>query len=295
MLYLHPYVTAKMTTIFRRVSVRPLVSLLIGIFSLLPGLGQALSLEGDMIQGGMVIGQTEPGSQVVFDGSRIRVSDEGVFLLGFGRDDKLNHTLSIERDGKVVEQRKITIGKRSYQIQRIDNLPKTKVTPPKRDWKRIKEETAQIKQARKLDDSRTDFLDGFIWPAKGRISGVYGSQRILNGEPRRPHFGIDVAAPKGTPVYAPAAGVVTLAHPDMFFSGGTLILDHGLQLSSSFLHLSRILVKVGDRVKQGDLIAEIGATGRVTGPHLDWRMNLRKARIDPQLLVPPMLAVKSEK
>jgi murein DD-endopeptidase MepM/ murein hydrolase activator NlpD len=243
----------------------------------------------------MLIGQTEPGNQVIFNGSSIRTSDDGVFLLGFGRDDKLNHSLTIKKDGAVLEQRKITIGKRSYQIQRIDGLPKSKVTPPKRDWKRIKAETAEIKKARKLDDPRTDFLDGFIWPSKGRISGVYGSQRILNGEPRRPHFGIDVAAPTGTPVYAPAAGVVTLAHPDMFFSGGTLILDHGLQLSSSFLHLSRILVQVGDRVKQGDLIAEIGATGRVTGAHLDWRMNLRKARIDPQLLVPPMPAVKSEK
>jgi murein DD-endopeptidase MepM/ murein hydrolase activator NlpD len=291
---LHPFTTTKIMTIFRPVSVRPILSLLIGILMFLPGVGQALSLEGDMLQGGMAIGRTEPGNQVIFNGNTIRVSEEGVFLLGFGRDDKLNHSLLIKRDGAVVEKQKIAIGKRSYQIQRIDGLPKSKVTPPKRDWKRIKAETAQIKKARKLDDSRTDFLDGFIWPSKGVISGVYGSQRILNGEPRRPHFGVDVAAPTGTPVYAPADGVVTLAHPDMFFSGGTLILDHGHQLSSSFLHLSRILVQVGDRVKQGDPIAEIGATGRVTGAHLDWRMNLRKARIDPQLLVPPMPAVKSE-
>ena len=240
------------------------------------------------MQGGMVTGVTDPANRVEFDGNPIRVSPEGVFLLGFGRDDELEHTLEIKRGGKTLERRELVIGKRQYQIQRIDNLPPSKVTPPKRDWERIKRETAQVKKARRLDDARTDFAEGFIWPSQGIISGVYGSQRILNGKPRRPHFGVDIAAPTGTPVYAPAGGVVTLAHPDMFFSGGTLILDHGHQLSSSFLHLNRITVKVGDRVRQGDKIAEIGATGRVTGPHLDWRMNLRKARIDPQLLVPPM-------
>jgi murein DD-endopeptidase MepM/ murein hydrolase activator NlpD len=248
----------------------------------------SLSFEGDFIQGGMVSGVTEPGNQVLYDGASVRVSPEGVFLLGFGRDDALKHTLEIKRGSETLERRELVIGKRQYQIQRIDNLPPSKVTPPKRDWERIKRETAMVKKARRLDDARTDFAEGFIWPAHGVISGVYGSQRILNGEPRRPHFGIDIAAPTGTPVYAPADGVVTLAHPDMFFSGGTLILDHGHQLSSSFLHLSRLTVKEGDRVKQGEKIAEIGATGRVTGAHLDWRMNLRKARIDPQLLVPPM-------
>lgn len=248
----------------------------------------ALSLEGDLMQGGMVTGVTDPGNQVLFDGKSIRVSPDGMFILGFGRDDDLEHRLEIKRGGKTLETRELVIGKRQYQIQHIDNLPPSKVTPPKRDWERIKRETAQVKKARRLDDARTDFAEGFIWPSQGIISGVYGSQRVLNGEPRRPHFGVDIAAPTGTPVVAPADGVVTLAHPDMFFSGGTLILDHGHQLSSSFLHLSRITVKEGDRVRQGEKIAEIGATGRVTGAHLDWRMNLRKARIDPQLLVPPM-------
>jgi murein DD-endopeptidase MepM/ murein hydrolase activator NlpD len=249
-------------------------------------------LQGDLIQGGMVIGETEPGNRVFYDGEPIRVSPEGLFLLGFGRDDALEHTLEIKKREETLERRKLVIGKRQYQIQRIDGLPPEKVTPPERDWERIKRETAMIKRARRLDDPRTDFDKGFVWPAKGIISGVYGSQRILNGEPRRPHFGIDIAAPTGTPVYAPADGMVTLAHPDMFFSGGTLILDHGHQLSSSFLHLSRLHVQEGNRVKQGELIAEIGATGRVTGAHLDWRMNLRKARIDPQLLVPPMPVIK---
>ncbi|MCU7866400.1 MAG: M23 family metallopeptidase, partial [Candidatus Thiodiazotropha sp. (ex Lucinoma borealis)] len=212
----------------------------------------------------------------------------GVFLLGFGRDDKLDHDLTVNRDGKLIEQKQVSISKREYRIQQINGLPPSKVTPPKRDWDRIKRETALVKKARRLDDDRHDFLTGFIWPAKGIISGVYGSQRVLNGVPKRPHFGVDVAAPVGTKVVAPADGIVTLAHPDMFYSGGTLIVDHGHQLSSSFLHLHKILVKEGERVKQGEPIAEIGATGRVTGAHLDWRMNLRNARIDPQFLVPPM-------
>ncbi|MES9990679.1 MAG: M23 family metallopeptidase [Candidatus Thiodiazotropha sp.] len=257
-------------------------------FFLLPISYAGVSLEGERVQGGMLIGKTEPGDRVRFNNQLIRVSPEGLFLIGFSRDDQLHHTLEVSRGGRQIETEQFTIGKREYQIQKIDGLPPSKVTPPERDWERIKRETALVKQARRLDDDRSDFMTGFIWPAQGIISGVYGSQRILNGEPRRPHFGIDIAAPVGTLVVAPADGVVTLAHPDMFFSGGTLILDHGHQLSSSFLHLHKILVKEGDRVKQGDPIAEIGATGRVTGAHLDWRMNLRKARIDPQLLVPPM-------
>ncbi len=236
----------------------------------------------------MVTGQVKPGDSVKVSGEPVRVSEDGVFLLGFGRDAPLESHVSVWRDGKELESRPIQIAKRSYEIQRIENLPKSKVTPPERDWQRIKKETALVKAARKLDDPRTDFIGGFVWPVEGRISGVYGSQRILNGKARRPHFGIDVAAPVGTKVVAPAAGIVTLVHPDMFFSGGTLIIDHGHQFSSSFLHLHKIHVKEGDRVEQGDVIAEVGATGRVTGPHLDWRMNLRSARIDPALLVPPM-------
>ena len=256
----------------------------------------AVTLEGEFLQGGLVVGRTQPGDKVMFDGAALHVSKQGVFLLGFGRDAELDHQLEVIRQGKRVERKAVAIGKRDYRIQRIDGLPPSKVTPPEQDWARIKRETAMVKKARARDDGRTDFLTGFVWPAKGVISGVYGSQRILNGEPRRPHFGVDIAAPVGTPVFAPADGIVTLAYPDMFYSGGTLILDHGLHLSSSFLHLSRILVKVGDRVKQGDKIAEIGATGRVTGPHVDWRMNLRNARLDPELLVPPMpLEPKAEK
>ena len=263
--------------------------LLAGLLSgLIACQAQALTLEGNLIQGGMVIGQVQPGDRVLVDGDPVRVSRDGAFLIGFGRDAPLETSITVIRDDKVLEKRVHKIAKRSYQVQKIDGLPKSKVTPPKQDWERIKKEAAMVKAARRSDDPRTDFLDGFIWPVVGRISGVYGSQRVLNGKPRRPHFGVDIAAPAGTKVVAPAAGIVTLASPDLFYSGGTLIIDHGHQFSSSFLHLNKILVKVGDRVQQGDVIAEVGATGRVTGAHLDWRMNLRRARIDPQLLVPPM-------
>lgn len=269
------------------------LGLLLTTLALFSPLASGLSLEGDFLQGGMAIGQVSAGDEVLFDGEALHVSQEGVFILGFDRDDSLQHSLMVRRGGRSIEQRDLSIAKRDYQIQRIDGLPPAKVTPPEQDWERIRKETALVKQARKRDDDRTDFMSGFIWPASGEISGVYGSQRILNGEAKRPHFGVDIAAPVGTPVVAPADGVVTLTHPDMFYSGGTLIIDHGLQLSSSFLHLSRILVKQGERVKQGDLIAEIGATGRVTGPHVDWRMNLRAERIDPQLLVAPMTPEKT--
>ncbi|MCU7939485.1 MAG: M23 family metallopeptidase [gamma proteobacterium symbiont of Bathyaustriella thionipta] len=250
------------------------------------------SLKGQFVQGGIVIGKTTPGSKVKFDKKNIRVSPEGDFIIGFNRDEPAKVNLSVmTSEGKKISK-VLSVKKRKYNIQRIDGLPKSKVSPRKPEvLARIKKEGAQAANARKRDDERQDYLETFIWPTIGRISGVYGSQRVLNGQPRRPHFGVDVAAPTGTNVVAPASGVITLAHQDMFFSGGTIILDHGHGLSSTFLHLSKLLIKQGDVVKQGDLIAQVGATGRVTGAHLDWRMNLFKRRLDPQLLVPSMESV----
>lgn len=256
----------------------------------------SLILQGDFIQGGIVIGNTVPGSKVIFDQKSIRVSPKGDFIIGFNRDEPEKVSLNIIMPSGEQLSRILAVQKRNYQIQRIDGLPKSKVTPRKPEvLARIRKEAALASKARKLDDSRSDFLETFIWPTIGPISGVYGSQRILNGKPRRPHFGVDVAAPTGAAVVAPASGVITMAHPDMFFSGGTIILDHGHGLSSSFLHLSDVLVKTGDAVKQGELIARVGATGRVTGAHLDWRMNLFKRRVDPQLLVPPMTTVSNSR
>ena len=248
-----------------------------------------LELTGEAIQGGLIVGKTLPDSSVTQDGQAVRVSAHGDFLLGFTRDAPPTSNVTVNLPDGSELRRELKVERRDYAIQRIDGLPKAKVTPRKpEDLERIRRDVADVKKARARDDDRQDFLEGFDWPVLGRISGVYGSQRILNGEPRRPHFGVDVAAPVGTPVTAPAAGIVTLAAPDMFFSGGTLIIDHGHKLTSTFLHLHKMHAKVGQRVEKGEVVAEVGATGRVTGPHLDWRMNLREHRIDPQLLVPPM-------
>ena len=258
-------------------------------FGLTPAAETGVRLDGPRTQGGLLRGRVPPGSAVELEGEPVRVSEGGWFLVGFGRDAPPEAELvAIFPDGRR-ERQVLAVERREYRIQRIDGLPPGKVTPrSEEDLARIRADVEMVKQARTTDDPRTDFLGGFRWPIKGRISGVYGSQRILNGEPRRPHFGIDIAAPAGTRVVAPADGTVTLVHPDMFFSGGTMIIDHGHGLSSAFLHLSRILVEKGERVAQGQLIAEVGSTGRSTGPHLDWRINLFARRLDPALLVGPM-------
>ena len=241
-------------------------------------------LSGDFIQGGLVVGNITPGFKVKINDHSVRVTVNGEFIIGFGRDYPANAILTVTRQDGSEYQHALQIEQREYKIQRINGLPKAQVSPNEKTLERIKQESKKISQARSLDAGRMDFKAGFIWPTKGPITGVYGSQRILNGESRQPHYGIDVAAPTGAPVIAPAAGVVTYAD-DMYFSGGTLVLDHGHRLSSSFLHLDRILVQVGDRIKQGEKIALVGATGRVTGAHLDWRMNWHGQRIDPGLLM----------
>ena len=245
----------------------------------------ALELKGNFVQGGLVHGKTEPGAIVMFDGRLVRVSPDGLFLIGVTRDAVAKVSLTVRTAGASRKVRALEIAKRSYDIQRIDGLPTGMVTPMRDTLQRINRENERISQARSRDTPETLFESGWIWPARGNISGVYGSQRILNGKPRQPHYGLDISAPVGSPVIAPAAGIVALVAQDMYFSGGTLILDHGHGLTSAFLHLSKILVRYGDVVRQGDLIAKIGATGRVTGAHLDWRINLFDARLDPELLV----------
>jgi murein DD-endopeptidase MepM/ murein hydrolase activator NlpD len=250
----------------------------------LPDAG-AVELSGDAIQGGLIFGTTQPGDQVFLDDTEVMVSLNGDFVIGFSRDESGERLLRIKGNSGSEEQIPLAVSPREYKIEKVDGLPPRTVTPDPAAAKRIAEETAMVSSARSRRDPMTGYTEGFAWPAQGRISGVYGSQRVLNGEPRRPHFGLDIAAPEGSPVYAPADGVVTLAHSDMYYSGGTLILDHGQGLSSTFLHLSKILVETGTPIKQGDLIAEIGSTGRASGPHLDWRMNWLNRRVDPQLLM----------
>lgn len=250
--------------------------------------GSAVELTGNAVQGGLMFGTAAPGSTVKLDATELAVSEDGRFVFGFGRDETGTRHLLITAPDSEPFRQDITIAKRDYAIERVDGLPPSTVTPDPSVAERIRKEAAMVSSARRHREVQAWYTGGFIWPAKGRISGVYGSQRILNGEPRRPHFGLDIAAPAGTPVQAPADGLITFANPDLYFSGGTIILDHGQGLSSTFLHLSKVLVEAGTFVKQGTVVGEIGATGRASGPHLDWRMNWLDRRVNPQVLVPPM-------
>ena len=253
-----------------------------------PAMAEDLVLDGDFIQGGLIQGRTLPGAEVRLGDRRLRLAEDGSFVFGFGRDAEPKATLSVLLpDGRTLS-RKLDVAQRTYEVQRIDGLPQNKVTPPDEVVQRILAEIELVKAARAVDSPRRDFEGGFIWPCTGPISGVYGSQRILNGQPRQPHYGIDIAVPTGTPVVAPAGGVVVLAEDDLYFSGGTLMVDHGHGVMSAFLHLSKIEVELGQEVAQGEQIALVGATGRVTGAHLDWRVNWYQERVDASLLVPPM-------
>lgn len=250
-----------------------------------------VALSGNLTQGGLVSGQVSTDATVYLDGRELDVLGDGTFVAGFGRDAPPSARLTVQGRSKTCEQT-LTIAPREYLIQRVEGVPQETVTPPPERLERIARERALVGAAKGRHFMRPDLLRdalaGFSWPAVGPISGVYGSQRFYNGVPRSPHYGIDIALPTGSPVTAPSSGIVTLAEDDLFYSGGTIILDHGYGLSSSFLHLSKILVEVGQEVKTGELIGEIGASGRATGPHLDWRMSWRGERIDPQYLVPPM-------
>lgn len=249
-----------------------------------------VALEGPLVQGGMVRGTAPPGSAVSLAGHALRVSPEGRFVFGFGRDAPPEARLEVRMPGAPLEVKLLKVAPRRYDIQRVDGLPEHLVSPSAAELARIREEAARIREVRARDTDALWFLTPFAWPATGRISGVYGSQRVLNGKPRRPHYGVDIAAPVGTPVRAPAPGRVALAEKDLFYTGGTVMIDHGYGVTSVFSHLSRVDVSVGDEVAQGDLVGAIGATGRATGPHLDWRVNWFAERLDPALLVGPMPA-----
>lgn len=273
---------------YRGQSHRPIGWWLAAILLLLSMPLQALTLTGPLQQGGMVVGQTQAGVQVNLDSKPIRVSKSGRFVVGFGRSHPATAWLTLRYpDGRVLKKR-LRIAQRKYAIQRINGLPEKKVSPPPALTKRIHAEALLVKAARAYNTDLPWFFQPFIWPVTGPITGVYGSQRILNGKPRWPHYGVDVAAPKGTIVRAVASGIVRLAHPGMYLSGATLVIDHGFGVSSSYLHLSTILVRVGQRVKQGQAVAKVGASGRVTGPHLDWRINWFKTRLDAALVTGPM-------
>lgn len=236
-------------------------------------------------QGELVLGCAPGAGRVDVDGRPVRVAPDGRFVFGVARDQSgpLRITLHAPEGPRTVD---LEVEARDWRIERVDGLPRQTVTPDPEIAARIAREQAAVGRARERDDPRLDFADGFTQPVQGRISGVYGSQRILNGEPRSPHYGLDIAAPDGTPVHAPAAGVVSFSD-QLYLTGGTLLIDHGHGLSSSYLHLSRIDVEAGQRVERGERIGAVGATGRASGPHLHWGMNWFEVRIDPALLPAP--------
>ena len=249
-----------------------------------------MTLQGSLQQGSLLLGTVEMGSTAFYRDQVLPVTASGQFLLGLGRDAPSSIELRIVDAEGLQTVQKFAVAKREYRIQRVNGVPAKTVNPPAADLARIRNDLALVKSARREITAREDFLDGFQIPLDGPITGVYGSQRVYNGVPKNPHYGVDYAAPTGTQVLSPAAGIVRLAHLDMFYSGGTLIVDHGHGLSSSFLHLSDILVAEGSRVSRGQPIAKVGATGRATGPHLDWRMNWHSERIDPQLVLETLTA-----
>lgn len=257
--------------------------------------GHAVELKGSLTQGGLVIAELAGVQSARLNDKELAISPEGKFVFGFGRDAETEHTLSWVDQGGKAHSKTLMITTRDYDIDRITGVEKKYVSPPKDVLARIRKEGAQVSAARSKLSTLSYFDDPVYRPAKGRISGVYGSQRYFNGQPRRPHFGLDIANKTGTPVLAPVAGKVVFANPDLYYSGGTLILDHGYGITSTYIHLNKLHVEEGQIVELGDHIADIGATGRVTGPHLDWRFNWFNERLDPQLIMIDKLATKSSK
>ena len=237
----------------------------------------AATFNGDFIQGSFILGKTEPNSEIYIDKKKIKISPEGFFVFGLGRDRKNDVVITIN-EKKIIKK----VFKREYKIQRIDGLEEKKVTPPEEVYERIKRENKWIGKARAINSDLVFFKNKFINPLENAIvTGVYGSQRILNGKPKWPHYGIDFAAEEGTEIKAMLDGVVTLVETDLFYTGGTLIFDHGHGISTLYMHMKKILVKKGQKVKQGDIIGTVGSTGRSTGAHLDVRLNWFEIRLDP--------------
>lgn len=236
-------------------------------------------------QGALVVARTAPGNRVQVAGRDVRVADEGSFVFGVARDATGRVPVKVTRRDGTVEWDSPEVVAREWDIEIIDGVPPETVDPPKEVAERIAREAAAVSAARMRDDARSGFAQAFAWPVRGRISGKFGSGRVYNGRPGAGHSGMDIAAAEGTPVLAPASGVVTLAD-DLYITGGTVLLDHGHGVSSNFLHLSRIDVAVGDTVEQGEPIGTVGATGRATGPHLHWGMNWFDVRVDPALVLP---------
>jgi murein DD-endopeptidase MepM/ murein hydrolase activator NlpD len=261
-----------------------IIRLLLILIILIPSRLSAIEFEGKFIQGHYIIGTTDPSARIIIDDKEVKVSEDGFFVFGIDRDRKFDLTITKIQNGtkeKIIKK----VLKRKYNIQRIDGLEESKVTPPESVYNRIKEENKKIGKARAINSDLIFFKNQFIMPVDGIISGVYGSQRILNGKPKWPHYGIDIAAKKGTMIKSSGSGVVTMAEDDLYYTGGTIIMDHGHGISTIYSHLENVMVSVGDKINQGDVIGTVGSTGRSTGPHLDFRLNWFQTRLDPMTII----------
>lgn len=236
-------------------------------------------------QGALVYARVPSGSRVSYDGRSLNVTDYGTVVFGIGRDAKGVARLHVTPPGQAEQVVTVEIRPRDWPIERVNGVPPKTVSPPPDIARRIAREQKKVTAARADSNQGLGFAEHFIWPVRGRISGRFGNQRVYNGTPGSAHSGMDIAVPTGTPVKAPASGTVVLAEPDMYLTGGTVLIDHGYGVGSNFLHLSKLDVAVGDSVAQGDIIGEVGATGRATGPHLHWGMTWFSTRIDPLLVL----------
>ena len=244
----------------------------------------AIEFKGKFLQGHYIVGITDSSAKIIVDKKEVKVSKDGYFVFGIDRDRKFDLTITkiIEGEKEIITKQVL---KRKYKIQRIDGLDEKKVTPPESVYQRIKEENNKIGKARAINSDLPFFKNQFIMPVEGIISGVYGSQRILNGKPKWPHYGIDIAAKKGTMIKSSGSGTVTMAEDDLYYTGGTIIMDHGHGISTIYSHLESVMVSVGDKINQGDIIGTVGSTGRSTGPHLDFRVNWFQTRLDPMSVI----------
>ena len=251
-------------------------------------LARDITFTGTFMQGGLVVVQAPGATAATLDTRSLNVAADGTFVFGLAPDAKSEVQVVLRYADGTRETQTLSVARQNWKVERVNGLPPETVNPPPAIQQRINAENAKISKARADSAQALWFLSGFDWPVTGRISGVFGSRRMLNGQEGAPHWGLDVAAPTGTPIRAPAPGRVVLAEPDFYLSGGTVILDHGYGVSSSYSHMSKVTVKPGDELKQGDVLGAVGATGRVTGPHLHWTLNWYATRIDPALVVPPM-------
>ena len=251
------------------------------VFSYPDNLPADIKIYGDLRQGGILYGKTKPENKIKFNDDFIKVSKEGLFVIGFERDADVENKLFLVLNNNKEQHINLKLGERSWLIQKIDGLPEKMVSPDEATLQRIIADNSKVRQAREIISPNLYYNKGFIKPVAGQVSSPFGAQRILNGEKKTPHSGIDIAANTGTPVKVVADGVVSLVD-DMYLTGNTVMVDHGLGLATIYVHLDGIITQLGKEVKQGDVIGTVGQTGRATGPHLHFGVSVGATRIDPE-------------